>query len=53
MKKVRITCREWCPIWNSEDRDCEIYGVDHLSPRTCPHYNGEDFTNYQSKKGNT
>lgn len=41
MSKERITCRTHCPTWNSEDKDCEIYGEHHFTPRTCPHYNKE------------
>lgn len=43
MSKERITCRTYCPTWNSEDKDCEIYGIYHPSPRKCPYsiYNEE------------
>ncbi|MBQ8677205.1 MAG: hypothetical protein IJ529_01905 [Alphaproteobacteria bacterium] len=40
-KKPRMTCKKYCPIWNDIDKDCEIYGEHHLTPRTCPHYNKE------------
>lgn len=28
-------CSQYCSIWNSEDRDCEIMGSYHLSPSRC------------------
>jgi hypothetical protein len=40
-KKPRMTCKKYCPVWNDIDKDCEIYGEHHFTPRTCPHYNKE------------
>lgn len=40
-KKSRMTCKQYCPVWNDIDKDCEIYGEHHFTPRTCPHYNKE------------
>lgn len=40
-KKPRMTCKKYCPVWNDTDKDCEIYGEHHFTPRTCPHYNKE------------
>lgn len=28
-------CSQYCSVWNSEDRDCEIMGEHHLSPSRC------------------
>ena len=28
-------CFQYCSIWNSEDKDCEIMGSYHLSPSKC------------------
>lgn len=28
-------CSQYCSVWNSEDRDCEILGEHHLSPSRC------------------
>lgn len=28
-------CSQYCSVWNSEDRDCEIMGENHLSPSRC------------------
>ena len=28
-------CSQYCSIWNSEDKDCEIMGQNHLSPSRC------------------
>lgn len=33
--KKRITCSEYCPLWDSDDCDCEIYGSRHIPPRHC------------------
>lgn len=38
MSKERITCRTHCPTWNSVDKDCEIYGIYHPTPRKCPYF---------------
>lgn len=38
MSKERITCRTHCPTWNSDDKDCEIYGIYHPSPRKCSYF---------------
>lgn len=38
-KKPRMTCKKYCSVWNDVDKDCEIYGEHHFTPRTCPHYN--------------
>lgn len=31
-------CSQFCPVWNHEDRDCEIMGERHLSPSRCRHF---------------
>lgn len=28
-------CSQYCSVWNSEDKDCEIMGSYHLSPSRC------------------
>ena len=40
-EKPKMTCKKYCPVWNVIDKDCEIYGEHHFTPRTCPHYNKE------------
>jgi hypothetical protein len=40
-KKPRMTCKRHCPVWNDIDKDCEIYGEHHFTPRTCPFYKKE------------
>lgn len=25
-KKPRMTCKQYCPVWDEVDKDCEIYG---------------------------
>lgn len=51
MIKDRITCRTHCILWNSIDKDCEIYGEQHISPRKCSFYNSgqciKDNTSYE------
>ena len=34
-RKLRARCSQYCCVWNSEDRDCEIYGSQHPSPSRC------------------
>lgn len=38
LRKKRARCSKYCSVWNSEDKDCEIYGERHLTPSTCPYY---------------
>ena len=35
MKKETLTCRTHCVKWNSIDKDCELYGENHLRPTNC------------------
>lgn len=37
MRKERARCSTHCSIWNSEDRDCEIYG-EHRPPSKCRYF---------------
>lgn len=37
-RKTRITCKDYCPLWDDIDRDCDAYGEHHPSPRNCPHF---------------
>ncbi len=34
-KKKRAKCSAWCTMWNSIDWDCELMGVQKLTPSTC------------------
>lgn len=36
--KKRAGCSVWCPLWNTDDNDCELYGENHLTPATCLHF---------------
>lgn len=38
MKGKKARCSQYCPTWNSEDRDCEIYGEGHVPPSRCLHF---------------
>ena len=38
MRKQKARCDRYCGTWNSEDRDCEIYGQDHPSPARCKYF---------------
>lgn len=40
--KERITCRTHCPCWNSIDKDCELFGENHPTPKKCPHFINEN-----------
>lgn len=35
MRKETLTCRTHCIYWNSIDKDCELYGENHLRPTNC------------------
>ena len=35
MRKQKARCDRYCGTWNSEDKDCEIYGEQHPSPARC------------------
>ena len=34
-RKLHARCSQYCAVWNSEDKDCEIYGLQHRSPSHC------------------
>ena len=38
MRKQKARCDLYCGTWNSEDRDCEIYGDKHPSPARCRYF---------------
>jgi len=38
LRKQKARCDRYCGVWNSEDRDCEIYGEQHPSPARCPYF---------------
>lgn len=38
MSEEKKTCRTHCIYWNSIDKDCEIYGEQHVPPRKCAIY---------------
>ena len=42
MKKAR--CSTYCSVWNSEDKDCEIYGNMHCSPSKCRIFLAQEVT---------
>ena len=35
MARNRARCSKYCSKWNSEDRDCEIYGDNQTSTSLC------------------
>ena len=45
IRQKKYRCRDVCSTWNSEDRDCEVYGIKHPSPSQCPLF-------YQKTKAN-
>ena len=38
MRKERARCSTHCGTWNSEDKDCEIYGEQHCPPSKCRYF---------------
>lgn len=36
--KKRVTCKSYCWLWNSDDKDCEMYGENHPRPKECPYF---------------
>lgn len=34
-KEYKLTCRNSCSTWDSDDKDCDIYGDSHTSYRQC------------------
>ena len=38
MRKERARCSTHCGTWNSEHRDCEIYGEQHCPPSKCRYF---------------
>lgn len=38
MRAKRARCDRYCVTWNSEDRNCEMYGDYHPSPAKCKHF---------------
>lgn len=40
-KKKRIHCRHYCYLWDTNDRDCEIYGENHPRLMQCPYFRKE------------
>lgn len=38
LRMKRARCSTYCPTWNSEDKDCEIYGSMHCPPSKCRHF---------------
>lgn len=38
LRKERASCKRYCPIWNAEDRDCEIFGSYTTPPSRCSIY---------------
>lgn len=35
LKQKKARCSQYCSCWDSEDRDCEIYGENHRPPSKC------------------
>lgn len=33
--KTRAACKDYCPLYNTIDRDCEAMGELHSCPRKC------------------
>lgn len=35
LRTKRARCSQYCSMWDSWDKDCDIYGDQHLSPSRC------------------
>ena len=49
-RKLRARCSSYCPTWNSEDKDCEIFGWNHPSPSKCPHFLQSELADEEKEK---
>lgn len=38
LRKKKARCSQYCSCWDSEDRDCEIRGNQHVPPSRCHWY---------------
>lgn len=38
LRKKRASCKRYCPVWNTEDGDCEIFGSYTTPPSRCSIY---------------
>lgn len=38
MRKQKARCDRYCGTWNSEHKDCEIYGEQHCPPSKCRYF---------------
>lgn len=38
LRQERARCDRFCATWNTQDKDCEIYGMNHPSPANCYYY---------------
>ena len=36
IRQKKYRCRDVCSSWNSEDKDCEVYGINRPAPFWCP-----------------
>jgi hypothetical protein len=52
MRKKRARCSTYCSVWNSEDRDCEIYGSMHCPPSKCRFFLAKEVTRRNKEKEN-
>ncbi len=38
LRKKRARCSRYCAMWNIEDKDCEIFGSQHVPPSRCERF---------------
>ena len=50
MRKNRARCTQYCSVWNSEDRDCEIYGEQHCPPSRCLFFLKQELATREEKQ---
>ncbi len=52
MRAKKARCSTYCPVWNSEDKDCEIYGNMHCPPSKCRIFLAQEVTRRNKEKNN-
>lgn len=52
MRKKKARCSTYCPVWNSEGKDCEIYGSMHCPPSKCRFFLAQEVTRRNKEEDN-
>ena len=51
MRKEHARCSHYCSLWNSEDRDCEVYGWQRSVPSRCRLFLEKEVRNGRRRHG--